>query len=171
MASPAGALKGRAFASRGCRREGAFCLAPDKHAAFREAHRVLKPGGRMAVALSVIRAPAALEPGVHWPLCMRMFMDLAELRATCEAAGFAHVHVDESDSLMAFELPEAECPAEASGTARGEARAAAVAPDEDSERAQRRRSAVHVGSKEFEHLADFDMNAICARVVVVGVKV
>ena len=29
---------------------------------------------------------------------------------------------------------------------------------------------VHVGSREFEHLRDYDMNALCARVVVVATR-
>ena len=29
---------------------------------------------------------------------------------------------------------------------------------------------VHVGSREFEHLRDYDMNALCARVVVTGTR-
>ena len=29
---------------------------------------------------------------------------------------------------------------------------------------------VHVGSREFEHLRDYDMNALCARVVVIATR-
>ena len=34
----------------------------------------------------------------------------------------------------------------------------------------RKKTAVHVGSAEFEHLSAIDMNDICARVVVYGRK-
>ena len=119
---------------------------------------MLKAGGRMAVCLSVTRTPA-LEPGVKWPLCMQTFLPLEQLRPVCEQAGFVSVHVDESDSLMQFELPAAEDVAP-----EGE-----PAPPNE-ERSQRARSQVHVGSPEFEHLKEFDMNALCARVVVTGIK-
>jgi SAM-dependent methyltransferase/uncharacterized iron-regulated protein len=133
---------------------GAFCLAPDKPAALREVARVLKPGGRFAICTSVVKA--ALEPG-SWPLCMRMFAELSSLQPACEAAGLVRVRVDLSDSLMAFELPE-----EAGG---GEEEA-----DHADGGSRRRRSRVHVGSPEFEHLARYDMNELCARIVLVGEK-
>ena len=129
---------------------GAFCLAPNKAAAFREAHRVLKPGGRVAICLSVLRSPK-LPEGVQWPLCMQMFMPLDELQPMVEASGLTDVRIDTSDSLMAFEINDAS-PAAA----------------ESANNAQRNR--VHVGSKEFEHLKNFDMNQLCARVVVTGRK-
>ena len=132
---------------------GAFCLAPDKPRAFAELYRVLRPGGRFAVCTSTIKGPSLAE-GVQWPLCMRMFADVAELEPMCAAVGFADVLVDRSDPAMQFELelPTAE---------RGSAEGALVAEQ---------RNRVHVGSAEFEHLRDFDLNAICERVVVTGRK-
>ena len=44
----------------------------------------------------------------------------------------------------------------------------ATEPSEDT--ARRARNQVHVGSREFEHLRDYDMNALCARVVVVATR-
>ena len=56
---------------------GAFCLAPNKPKAFAEVWRVLRPGGRFAIATSVVLRP--LEEG-KWPLCMRMFSELSSLQ-------------------------------------------------------------------------------------------
>ena len=84
-----------------------------------------------------------------------MFIPLEELAPAVEAAGFTQVHVDDSDSLMAFELPE-EAAAEADG----------APPGRDA-----RRNRVHGRhAAQFEHLKNFDMNALCARVVVVARK-
>ena len=136
---------------------GAFCLAPSKAMAFAEAHRVLKVGGRLAVCLSVLRR-RELQPGVAWPLCMRTFLPLDDLHSTCEAAGFGRIEIDSSDSLMAFDLPE------------DAAASNAAASQTPAEREERARHQVHVGSKEFDHLRDYDMNELCARVVVTAVK-
>ena len=51
---------------------GAFCLTPNKQQAFSEVYRVLKPGGRIAICTSTVKTD--LEPGVTWPVCMRMFI-------------------------------------------------------------------------------------------------
>ena len=134
---------------------GAFCLAPDKVAAFSEVARVLKPGGRFSICTSTVKS--SLEPGV-WPLCMRMFAELSCLKPACEAAGLQHVHVDDSDSLMAFELAE-DCEVGDSGQ-----------EGDDSSSSRRGRNQVHAGSSKFHHLAGYDMNQLCARVVISGVK-
>lgn len=125
---------------------GAFCLAPNKKKAFAEILRVLKPGGRMSVCTSTVRSEG-LEAGVDWPLCMRMFVKQEDILPMCKELGFRDVEVDDSDSLMTFELPE-------------EAR----------EETNPERSKIHVGSEAFRHLENYDMNKICARVCVVGKK-
>ena len=139
---------------------GAFCLAPDKPAAFREVSRVLKPGGRFAICTSAMLKP--LDGAASWPLCMRMFAPLESLRPACEAAGLANVLIDESDSLMSFELPEDE---DGGATAEKPPREAGA-----DAAAEPQRNRVHVGSAEFEHLASYDVNELCARVVVTGRK-
>ena len=138
---------------------GAFCLAPDKRKAFSEIHRVLKPGGRFAVATSTakMRLDAAGEGTSVWPVCMRTFIHIDELDPLLNGLGFEHVALDTSDSCMQFELP--------GFTDDDDEAAEAAARAESSGRNQ-----VHVGSPEFEHLAELDMNAICARVVVTGRK-
>ena len=77
---------------------GAFCLAPSKEKAFKEIFRVLRPGGRMAICTSVVNMD--LTPGVHWPICMKMFVHVKELEPICKSVGFTDVSIDSSNSLM-----------------------------------------------------------------------
>ena len=93
---------------------------------------------------------------------MRMFAPLDSLRPACEAAGLADVLIDDSDSLMSFELPEDEAGGATAEKPPREAGADAAAEPQ--------RNKVHVGSAEFEHLASYDVNELCARVVVTGRK-
>ena len=83
---------------------GAFCLAPNKEKAFAEIFRVLRPGGRMAICTSTVRAE--LKAGINWPVCMRMFIHKDNLEPMCREIGFNEVIVDDSNSLMAYDLPE-----------------------------------------------------------------
>jgi len=82
---------------------GAFCLAPNKEAAFKEIYRVLRPGGRMAICTSTVKT--SLEMGVNWPICMQMFIHQDRLGPMCKQIGFKDVQVDTSNDLMQFELP------------------------------------------------------------------
>ena len=58
-----------------------------------QVHRVLKAGGRFAIATSVVLRP--LEDGV-WPLCMRMFSNLDDLVPAAAAASLEALAVDTS---------------------------------------------------------------------------
>jgi arsenite methyltransferase len=134
---------------------GAFCLAPDKEKAFREVYRVLKPGGRISICTTTTRDNNKLEPGVSWPLCMQMFIPIKDIKPMCERIGYVDVLVDDSDSSMSMELP-----------------LEVMLTDENKNpnRSEPQRNKVHVGSAEFSHLEEYDMDAICARVCVVAKK-
>ena len=67
---------------------GAFCLAPSKKAAFSEIFRVLKPGGRFSVSTSTMKVQIDQADGKQWPICMRMFVQLDDLKPICESCGF-----------------------------------------------------------------------------------
>lgn len=83
---------------------GAFCLAPNKEKAFKEIFRVLKPGGRMAICTSTVKMD--LEAGVNWPICMQMFVHISKLEPMCQNIGYENVKVDDTNSLMSYDLPE-----------------------------------------------------------------
>ena len=123
---------------------GAFCLAPNKETAFREIYRVLKPGGRFSVCCTTNKVD--LDTSVEWPICMRVFMPLRDAEPLLNKIGFHSIQVDDSDSRMTLDDEDLQV-------------------TNESERYK-----IHGNTPEFQHLENFDMNNLCARVVLYGIK-
>lgn len=71
-------------------------LSPDKPQVFREAYRVLKPGGWLAVSDIVTNGPLpeALRQSMEaWAACLAGAVDIQAYRAAIEAAGFTEVTI------------------------------------------------------------------------------
>jgi arsenite methyltransferase len=72
-------------------------LSGDKDAVFREAFRVLKPGGRFAVSDVVVRGevPAEVRRNMElWVGCIAGALEESEFASRLRAAGFSEVEVD-----------------------------------------------------------------------------
>jgi arsenite methyltransferase len=141
---------------------GAFCLLPNKKSGFSECHRVLKQGGRIAICTTVNKDK--LEDGVEFPLCMQTFARIDEVVPMLQELGFVDIQIDLSDSLMEIPEPDQETEENEGG-------------DDDNEREEENltdavegegRFKVHNGEgrERFRHLENFDMNLLCARVVI-----
>jgi arsenite methyltransferase len=76
-------------------------LSPDKARVFREAYRVLKPGGRLAISDVVATAPipdAIRNDGQMYSACVSGAEHIAVLGELIEAAGFDRVRIVPKDS-------------------------------------------------------------------------
>jgi SAM-dependent methyltransferase len=80
-------------------------LSPDKQAVFDEAHRVLRPGGRLAVsdvvATAEIPDDVRTDPDLY-ASCVAGASAVSEVRAMLETAGFTHIEVRPVDRSRTF---------------------------------------------------------------------
>ena len=82
-------------------------LSPDKDQVFREAYRVLRPGGRIAIADIVARGPIppALKRSVElWTGCVAGALEETEYRRKLTTAGFADVDIEVTQEYAAEDL-------------------------------------------------------------------
>ena len=73
-------------------------LSPDKAAVFREAFRVLKPGGRLAVSDVLTEGQFSAELLAEadlWASCISGAIDVADYTGLMRAAGFTQIEVEE----------------------------------------------------------------------------
>jgi arsenite methyltransferase len=84
-------------------------LSPDKDAVFREAFRVLKPGGRFAVSDVVTRGevPDTLRRAIElWAGCLSGALDEQDYLQRLRQAGFADVRISGSAAISGAEIDE-----------------------------------------------------------------
>ena len=77
-------------------------LSPDKTAVFREAFRVLKPGGRLAVSDMVTRGKFTAQERADmsaWAGCITGAEDVAEMATWMRDAGFTQVAIQKKEDL------------------------------------------------------------------------
>ena len=80
-------------------------LSPDKAAVFRDAYRVLRPGGRLAISDVVASAelPDDVRNDLHlYSGCVAGASLIADLEAAMAAAGFTEIRIDPKDESKAF---------------------------------------------------------------------
>jgi len=84
-------------------------LSPDKDQVFREAYRVLKPGGRLAISdiATTGTIPGFLKRAVElWVGCVAGALDVGEYGEKLRAAGFKQVQVDVKHAYTKEEIEE-----------------------------------------------------------------
>ena len=80
-------------------------LSPEKHCVFNEAFRVLKPGGRLAVADMVATAALPDEIKTDWAAytgCMAGASHISELEQMLREAGFENINITPKDASRSF---------------------------------------------------------------------
>jgi SAM-dependent methyltransferase len=80
-------------------------LSPEKQRVFNEAFRVLKPGGRLAVADMVATAPLPDDIKADWAAytgCMAGASQITELERMLQASGFKKIKIAPKDSSRSF---------------------------------------------------------------------
>ena len=80
-------------------------LSPEKQRVFNEAFRVLKPGGRLAVADMVATASLPDDMKADWAAytgCMSGASQITELERMLQAAGFIDIKIAPKDSSRSF---------------------------------------------------------------------
>ena len=143
---------------------GAFCLLPSKKKGFQTAYDFLKDGGVIAICCTVIKdndknPVIAGSSGNSWPLCMRTFGRLSEIGNIAKGVGFKNVLVDTENSLMEYNL---EYEDDNSGVL--ESKGQENTSDSSLYKIHGK------NAKEFSHLAKYNMNDLCCRVVIYGEK-
>jgi arsenite methyltransferase len=80
-------------------------LSPEKQRVFNEAFRVLKSGGRLAIADMVATAPLPDDIKANWAAytgCMAGASQIAELERMLQASGFKDIKIGPKDSSRSF---------------------------------------------------------------------
>jgi arsenite methyltransferase len=80
-------------------------LSPEKQRVFNEAFRVLRSGGRLAVADMVATAPLPEEIKSDWAAytgCMAGALQIAELEQMLQKAGFKEIKIAPKDASRSF---------------------------------------------------------------------
>lgn len=80
-------------------------LSPEKQRVFHEAYRVLKPGGRLAIADMVASAPLPEDVKGDWAAytgCMAGASQISDLEMMLAAAGFIAVRISPKDASKTF---------------------------------------------------------------------
>src|SRR5262249_49679167 len=80
-------------------------LSPDKYQVFKEAFRVLKPGGRVAISDIVATADLPTEARSDLALytgCIAGALLIADVEKILRAAGFGQVRIEPKDESKSF---------------------------------------------------------------------